>query len=290
MKHVICYSGGHSSAICAIECVRKYGKESVVLLNHNISSKVESQDVKRFKDEVADYLGLPITYANHDNWEQATPISVCVDAKAWKVGNGQILCTNRLKTAPFKKWLADNDKDKSGFYVYGFDLNEPTRITRRSQIMGTDGYKTEFPMLWKERTINHVIEVGIKPPNEYEKFKHANCIGCLKAGWQHWYIVFLERQDIWEEAKQAEKFIGYALHKDNNGPVYLEDKEALFNSMKLAGVVGTELISPARFWTDAKKAAAIYNETKTAELANIPLRQLDMFAEHDNGVCSDCIA
>lgn len=36
-KYIVCFSGGHSSAVAAIETVRKYGKEQVVLLNHDIS-------------------------------------------------------------------------------------------------------------------------------------------------------------------------------------------------------------------------------------------------------------
>lgn len=63
-KYVVCYSGGHSSALVAIEAVRKVGKENVILLNHDISIEVEDRDIKRFKQEVADYLGcglhLPI--------------------------------------------------------------------------------------------------------------------------------------------------------------------------------------------------------------------------------------
>ena len=63
MKYVVCYSGGHSSAICAVEAVRRYGRENVILLNHDICSRVEDKDIKRFKLEVADYLGIKITYA-----------------------------------------------------------------------------------------------------------------------------------------------------------------------------------------------------------------------------------
>lgn len=37
MKHIVCFSGGHSSALAAIETVRRYGQEGVVLLNHDIS-------------------------------------------------------------------------------------------------------------------------------------------------------------------------------------------------------------------------------------------------------------
>ena len=55
---IVCYSGGHSSALVAIETVRRFGKERVVLLNHDIISTSEGQDINRFKSEVADYLGL----------------------------------------------------------------------------------------------------------------------------------------------------------------------------------------------------------------------------------------
>ena len=70
MTHIVCLSGGESSAIVAIEVCRKFGIDDVVLLNHDISSKVEDVDVKRFKKEISNYLGLPITYANHADFEK----------------------------------------------------------------------------------------------------------------------------------------------------------------------------------------------------------------------------
>ena len=41
VKHIVCFSGGESSAIVAVELVRKFGKENVILVNHNINSKKE---------------------------------------------------------------------------------------------------------------------------------------------------------------------------------------------------------------------------------------------------------
>lgn len=283
--YVVCYSGGHSSAICAIEAVRKFGTENVILLNHDISAIVEDSDIKRFKDEVAAYLGLTISYANHERWDVATPVDVCIDAGAWKVGSGQILCTNRLKTAPFKDWQLKNDPNKEFIYIYGFDATprERERAQRRSQIMGLEGYKTAFPLISWEVSIKSTSDIGIEPPMGYNKFKHANCTGCLKAGWQHWYIVYCERPDIWDSAKYGEDEIGYSIHKDANGPVYLEDKEQLFMDMKKAGIVPTEHVTPSRFWSDAKKRV---KELK----ADIPIEQLQMFEEHDEGVCLDCMA
>ena len=54
-KHIICYSGGHSSALVAIEVVRKYGKENVVLLNHDINPSVENEDIKRLIEDIHFY-------------------------------------------------------------------------------------------------------------------------------------------------------------------------------------------------------------------------------------------
>ena len=96
MKYIVCYSGGHSSALVAIEAVRKYGKEDVILLNHNISPEVEHEDIKRFKNEIAKYLGLEITYANMEGWEHKTPLRVCKELGGFKFGMSPVLCTYHL--------------------------------------------------------------------------------------------------------------------------------------------------------------------------------------------------
>ena len=112
MRYIVCYSGGHSSALVAIEVVRKYGKENVILLNHNISPEVEHEDIKRFKNEVANYLGLEITYANMEGWENKTPLRVCRDLGGFKFGNSPVLCTYHLKTKPFENYLKEHWANK----------------------------------------------------------------------------------------------------------------------------------------------------------------------------------
>ena len=101
--------------------------------------------------------------------------------------------------------------------------------------MQKSGYLTDYPLAtWPDRTINKTMQIGITPPLQYEKFNHADCKGCLKAGWRHWYVVYCENVDIWLEAKQAESEIGYSIHNDG----YLEDKklepieEELFDLIK----------------------------------------------------------
>ena len=253
MKHIVCYSGGHSSALVAIEVVRKFGRDTVVLLNHDISSNVEDQDVKRFKQEVADYLGLPITYANIDRLESKDipdQFDVVVKAAAFKVGSGTELCTSRLKTEPFADWLRGNATAKDCVIYYGFDANETARIQRRSSILGQQGYKTDYPLaLWTTRTIRSTEEINIKPPLQYSTFRHANCVGCLKAGKQHWYIVYCNRPDIFAKARWAEDEIGYTII---NG-VSLEELEPVFEEMRSAGVSTTEHTKGVVFWASVRR-------------------------------------
>lgn len=246
MKHIICYSGGHASALVAIAVVQKYGKENVVLVNHDISDTVEDEDIKRFKREVAQYLGLPITYANMNGWESKDQFDVCIEAKAFKTKSIPAICTNRLKTAPFMEYLKTIDEDLIAYY--GFDASEPKRIERRTQIMSSLGYKTEYPLVTWNISIRDTREIGIEPPLHYSMFKHANCNGCLKAGRQHWYVVYCTRPDIFEKGKETENIIGYSIIKG----AYLHELEPLFAQMKALGIHATEHIQAQTFWAQVR--------------------------------------
>ena len=241
MKHIVAFSGGESSALCAIHCAEKYGTSNLILLNHNISSKVEHEDIKRFKQEVANFIGLKITYANHPDYENMTPCKLCKNLGV--IGNPtnhQALCTYYLKTKPFYDYLAKEFPIKSGIredwkLVYGFNKNEEERITRRVGILGSQGYECYFPSLDKDfiASINHY---GIKRPVTYKLFKHANCIGCLKAGKQHWYITYCLRSDIFEEALELENELPYTILKDTS----MKDLIPFFEDVKSKGICPNE--------------------------------------------------
>lgn len=265
MKHIVCYSGGHSSALVAIEVVKKYGKEDVILVNHECMR--EGDDVTRFENEVANFLGLPITYVNMANSDTKDQFDVVVEKGSFINPNGrEALCTHVMKTEPFMRWLISNfhthntlfEDKKDCIVYYGFDPNELDRMERRSTIMGVHGYKTDFPLgLWK-RTIRSTLEISILPPNGYNTFLHANCIGCLKAGWQHWYCCYVLRPDLWERGKWAENEIGYSIHKD----YWLEEKEEMFAKMVKAGIEPTEKIQSQTWWAVVKKVLKEYDNTE----------------------------
>lgn len=251
LKYVVCYSGGHSSALAAIETVRKYGKDNVILLNHNISSKVEHEDIKRFKQEVSNYLGVPITYANYPDYEDYPPLEINKRYGMIHFSAGFAICTHYLKTKPFHDWLDANWSENKDHItvIYGFDADEDNRINRRTDIMRAMGYKTDYPLARWERTIHSTEEIGISPPITYKIFKHANCIGCLKAGRQHWYAVYCMRRDIFDEAKAVEEAIGHSIIKGT----YLKDLEPKFEDMlNNLHICCNEHTNAARFWADVE--------------------------------------
>lgn len=250
MKHVFCYSGGESSALTAIEGVRRFGSADAILLNHDINPLVEDADIKRFKIEVAAYLGLPITFANMEGWDRKDQFDVVMEAQAFKVGNGTALCTNRLKTRPFEAWLKSNFPDHAAIIYYGFDKGEGRRIQRRYAHLASLGFETAYPLAQWPRTIQTTREIGIDPPLTYSTFKHANCVGCLKAGRQHWYVVYCLRPDVWARGLLAEDTIGYTIIKG----VSLAELEPLFAAMKAARIEATEKIPSGTFWASVRGA------------------------------------
>lgn len=247
-QHIICFSGGLASALVAIEVVQRYGKENVILLNHDISTSTEHPDIKRFKQEVADYIALPITFANYKGLTDPDDIpdqfDVCVEAKAFKVGMGSELCTNRLKTDPFIRWLKPLYPPGTCTLYYGFEGKETERIDRRARIMRDMGYETCYPLADWERSIYCTREIDIEPPSTYAYQKHGNCMGCLKAGRQHWYMTYCLRPDIWEKGKWAESQIGYTIINR----VSLLQLEPLFMAMQEAGIPANEQIPSSSFW------------------------------------------
>lgn len=270
MKHIVCYSGGHSSGLVAIEVVRKFGKENVILLNHNISSKTEDADIKRFKKEVADYLGLKVTYANIKGITNPDEIpdqfDVCMDAGAMTDSAGHALCTSRLKTEPFYEFLSLNfgttntlfEEAKECMIYCGFDKNETARIQRRTGVLGSMGYKTDYVLaFWKKRTISSTTEIGIFPPATYTVWKHANCKGCLKASLLHWYVTYVHAPEQYAKGMILEDAVDFTVHtvirEGVKMIVTLRELMPLFLCLKNEGFPATEHQSEIKFANKLKQ-------------------------------------
>lgn len=255
MKYVVCFSGGHSSALAAVETVIRHGRRNTILLNHDISSKVEDEDVKRFKKEVADYLDIPILYANRENFQTDTPLSLCRQKKLLRFRGGHSICTYYLKTEPFYQWLEKNYPVRNGeiseeiTLVYGFDVTESQRIVRRREHLLRQGYLSEYPLAERKPEVQDIRDIGICLPETYGVAKHANCKGCLKAGKQHWYMVYCLWPEIFKEAVYTEQVVGYSIIRS----YFLYELEPLFSAMKAEGICPGDNKCSALFWAYVRR-------------------------------------
>lgn len=274
-KHIVCFSGGHSSAIVALEVANKYGKENLILLNHNINNKKESADIKRFKMEVSAYIGVPVTYANikgiMDDELIPNQFDVCIEAGAVTSFSGHALCTAKLKTEPFYDYLKEFFLNKDCIIYYGFDANEMRRVNRRKQILGANGYETDYPLaFWEERKYQSTKEIGIEPPLTYDIWEHANCIGCLKAGLLHWYVVYCTDMDTYKEAMVMEDECDYVIHritiKKVKTAISLKDLIPFFCQIQSLGVKPTERQNKQMFGRRIQKLG--YSEDKLFKPCN----------------------
>lgn len=255
MHHLVCFSGGESSALVAEAVVRRFGKDAVTLLNHDINPAYEDADIKRFKADVAAAVGVPITYANYKGLPAAElPDQFEISKTGFKQpGTGNTFCTYYLKTKPFEDYLLAHHPPGTVIIYYGFDDDEQHRILRRRFVLGAKGYETCFPLAeWAPTEHYEYIEqLGVKGPTTYGTYKHANCAGCLKGGMQHWYVTYCHRPDIYQKASGTETRLGYSILKDQREspaqPLFLADLALVFARMKCAGVPNTEHYPEGKF-------------------------------------------
>lgn len=250
VKHIVCYSGGVSSALVGAMVLKKYGYKNTIWLNHVVNA--EPKDVERFEKEFAEYHNMFITYANADEskYPGLTPYSVAKVRKCFQNGPNRILCTAILKTEPFYKWLKENYEEGDVIY-YGFDSNETNRIQRRSSILASSGYKSDYPLAFWPNPLDetYLDEIGIKKPMQYQVFKHANCRGCIKGKLQHWLCVYVHDRETYDKFAELEEQIGYTIQRDKS----LNELRSYFDEVVKTGIEITEHKESASFWAEVKK-------------------------------------
>lgn len=199
------------------------------------------------------------------NYEEMAPLKIAIMVGGFQFSVGKALCSYHLKTKPFQMWLAENypvsknDFNKDITILYGFDKTEKNRVVRRKQVLANMGYYSDYPLAnWKIK-VKETEHIGLKRPVTYNMFCHANCIGCLKAGRQHWYAVYCLYPHIFEEALRAESIIKHSIIKG----IYLKELVPKYEQMKRKSIIPTDKIEPNKFWSRVRKE--LTNQTMRIE-------------------------
>jgi 3'-phosphoadenosine 5'-phosphosulfate sulfotransferase (PAPS reductase)/FAD synthetase len=204
--HVAMFSGGASSAYVAYHMVQTYGKENSILFFTD--TFWEDEDNYRFMEEVAEYIGLPITM----RFDGRTPEEVFHDTRF--LGNSRMAkCSEELKvrqTLIFLENLRDEDNLEPILY-FGIGPHEQHRAVNLRNFYEhnpIEPIETRFPMIETFREdldVKSIIrnEWKIKLPRMYGLgFSHANCGGrCVRGGLGHYALLY----QVWPHQYQAQE-------------------------------------------------------------------------------------
>lgn len=211
MKHIILYSGGISSHLCAERVIQTYGRENVILLFTD--TKVEDYDLYRFLKDGSEYLGVPITWLadGRDIWQ------VFRDTRY--LGNSrEDPCSRVLKREQSRKFIHRFHPDECVIHI-GFGWDEIHRLERSRRHWNpyrVDAMMTEAPYLMKDEMMGVVQSSGIQIPRLYDLgFSHNNCGGgCVKAGIGHFTMLLDKLPDVFEKWERGEQEIREYLGKN----------------------------------------------------------------------------
>lgn len=133
-------------------------------------------------------------------------------------------CTNLLKRRVRKEWEQKNPGRHT--YVWGLDLTERDRA--EMLIENNQEYDHEFPlidkMMTKEEAHGMCQRLGVKRPKMYDLgYRNNNCRGCVKGGMGYWNKIRKDFPEVFAERAVREREIGFAILKDQNGPVWLDE-------------------------------------------------------------------
>jgi 3'-phosphoadenosine 5'-phosphosulfate sulfotransferase (PAPS reductase)/FAD synthetase len=224
MKHIVLFSGGAASSHMAWLVSKQHDKKDIILLHTPTYS--EHPDADRFRKEVSEYIGIPITEQadGRDIWQ-------LIDDEKCIPGYFMPFCTRILKIEQTEKFLKSIKED---FIQYiGYSSNEWKRVQNTTARNLVKGRVLKFPVYEcgiSDTEIKQIIEKQwkIKLPETYKHLKHNNCIPCFKAGKNEWKKFWLYYPEEFQKAVQKEKETGHTVFKDRT----LEELAKIFKNNK----------------------------------------------------------
>jgi hypothetical protein len=203
------FSGGATSSYMSWLVAQEHGKQDVILLHTPTYS--EHEDADRFREQVSDYIGLPMTPQadGRDIW-QLIDDNKCLPSDRFP------FCTRILKLEQRIKFC---EKLKEDYILYyGLDVDEYLRAQNLYVKSLVYGVTVKFPLiekLIKGRDAKKIItdEWHICLPEPYKHLKHNNCIPCFKAGIKEWRKYWLYYPDRFYKAVDKERQIGHTVFK-----------------------------------------------------------------------------
>lgn len=230
-RYIAMFSGGASSAFVAYKMVQQYGKNNSILFFTD--TLWEDQDNYRFMEEVANYIGIDITYRVNGR----TPEDIFFGMGY--LGNSRLAkCSEELKVRETVLFIEElREQGFEPVLFFGIGPHEKKRAENLREFYAhvpLEPVETRFPMIeiYKGDLDAKTIienEWKIKLPEMYALgFSHANCGGrCVRGGFKHYALLYKVWPKRYQEQEEMEKNFrkhfnkNVSILKKNKGPYTL---------------------------------------------------------------------
>jgi PP-loop superfamily ATP-utilizing enzyme len=212
------FSCGAASAYATCLAAEKYGDRLEAVY---CRVKEESEDNLRFLNEFVAKTGIKVKIIGDESMGYS--IFKVFHSRKFIKGPTGAPCTMVLKKNVRKAYQRANDVQ-----IFGYTIDEMHRVDRF--IDSNNDVDTDFILVDKEITKPDCMawfnSMGFTLPIMYRLgYANNNCVGCIKGGMGYWNAIRVDFPEAFDKMAKTERYVGHAICKDKNGPVFLDDLE-----------------------------------------------------------------
>ena len=217
-SRVVCwFSCGAASAYAAYLAKQKYGEVSLVYCR----VAEEHPDSMRFLAQYEEFVGQEVIVIGDADLNYS--VHEVIRKRGFIKNQYGAPCTMILK-----KWQRKEYQRPTDIQIFGYTMEETDRVDRF--LDGNNEVDAIFPLVdnnvSKQDCIDWLGTIGIPLPTMYKLgYSNNNCIGCVKGGMGYWNAIRVDFPDAFDRMAKLEREVGYAVNKDKDGPVYLDQLE-----------------------------------------------------------------
>lgn len=229
---VVWFSCGAASAVAAKKTIEKYGDAFEVRVVNNPIYE-EDSDNMRFLKDVEKWIGQPIYFATHPNYNKPSVVQVWDDVRFMSHPKGAP-CTRILKK---EARYCYELKNIIAYHVLGFTLDEKDRYDKfvKRERANTIGVLIDEGIS-KQDCFDILAGEGIEIPMMYKLgYPNANCPGCVKAtSPTYWNHVRKVHPEVFKQRAEQSRRIGAKLVRYKGKRIFLDElpEDAIGKPMK----------------------------------------------------------
>jgi len=210
------FSCGAASAVATILAREKYGDRMEAVYCRVVE---EHPDSMRFLEDFVRVTGIPVKTITDAKYSGSI-YEVFGKRRFFKNQFGAP-CTTILKKDMRKSYQRPDD-----IQVLGYTSEEQERIDRF--IDANNDVNEDFILMskgiGKKDCFQRITALGIELPLMYRLgYANNNCVGCVKGGMGYWNGIRKDFPEAFDRMQKMERQIGFAINKDKDGPVYLDE-------------------------------------------------------------------